>query len=80
MKKQCKVVMLPTDKAKYGKNLAMAIDEPFHLPKTTWTRDEVINLMTFALDMGFDLANDPLPRLLDISGRDYLNQWIEDNL
>jgi len=48
--------------------------------KDSWTRDEVISLMEFALEVGFDLSKDPLPRLTDISGKGYLAKWIESNL
>jgi len=48
--------------------------------KETYTREEVIEFGLKCLKLGMDLQNDPLPRLLEISGKEYYNKWLEENL
>jgi hypothetical protein len=48
--------------------------------KETYTREEVVEFGLKCLELGMDLQNNPLPRLLEISGKDYYNKWLEEKL
>ncbi len=48
--------------------------------KETYTREEVIEFGLKCLELGMDLQNNPLPRLLEISGKDYYHKWLEEKL
>jgi hypothetical protein len=43
-------------------------------------RDEVIEFGLKCVDLGMDLNNNPLPRLNEISGKQYYYNWIKENL
>jgi hypothetical protein len=48
--------------------------------KDTWNREEVIKFGLKVLELGFDLAKNPLPRLNDKSGKEYYFNWLKQNL
>lgn len=48
--------------------------------KDSWNRDEVITFGLKCVNLGMDLENNPLPRLNEMSGKDYYYKWIDENL
>lgn len=48
--------------------------------KDSWTREEVIKFGLKCVDLGMNLNNNPLPRLNEMSGKDYYYKWIKQNL
>lgn len=48
--------------------------------KESYTREEVIEFGLKCVNLGMDLQNNPLPRLLEISGKEYYHKWLEKNL
>ena len=86
-------VMVGYDKATYDKWLANGGSPVFDTLKVndkneitiqqikeSWSREEVIEFGLKCLKLGMDLQNDPLPRLLEISGKEYYHKWLEKNL
>lgn len=48
--------------------------------KNSWNREEVIEFGLKCVILGMDLKNNPLPRLNEISGKEYYYKWTEENL
>lgn len=72
MKKKCKVVMLPTEKAQLN---TVIISQA----KTMYSRDEVIKLIEDAHDIGYE--NCQYDKSLTVTARQVdIDKWIEENL
>lgn len=48
--------------------------------KDSWNKEEVIEFGLKCVNLGMDLKNNPLPRLNEISGKEYYYNWTKDNL
>jgi hypothetical protein len=48
--------------------------------KESWSREEVVEFGLKCVNLGMDLNNNPLPRLNEISGKEFYYKWIEENL
>ena len=50
------------------------------LIKESYTKDELIAFGLKCVNLGMDLNNNPLPRLNEISGKEFYYKWVEENL
>lgn len=48
--------------------------------KNIWSKEEVIAFGLKCVNLGMDLNNNPLPRLSEISGKEFYYKWLEENL
>jgi len=52
----------------------------FLIEDKLYTKEEVIEFGLKCVNLGMDLNNNPLPRLNEMSGKEYYYEWLKQNL